>query len=110
MTGGTVVVLGAIGHNLGAGMTGGEAFVHDPVGRLGGRINRGLVDAVRPTGADLRRLHALLERHLELTGSVVAEELLSGWEQAAADFWRILPLREVARIESAQGSMVGASA
>ena len=39
MTGGTVVVLGPVGYNLGAGMTGGEAYVYDPEGRLGARLN-----------------------------------------------------------------------
>ena len=34
MTNGTVVVLGEAGRNFAAGMTGGEAFVHDPDRRV----------------------------------------------------------------------------
>src|SRR5690606_19596407 len=49
MTGGTVVVLGRVGSNLGAGMTGGQAFVWDPEAeRLMSRINTDLVEAIRP--------------------------------------------------------------
>ena len=39
MTGGTVVVLGPVGLNLGAGMTGGEVFVYDPEAALPARVN-----------------------------------------------------------------------
>ena len=45
MTGGTVVVLGEVGYNLGAGMTGGQAFVWDPDSMLTSRLNTALVEA-----------------------------------------------------------------
>src|SRR5262249_43151510 len=45
MTGGPVVILGPFGYNLGAGMTGGQAYVYDPQHELVGRMNRQLVDA-----------------------------------------------------------------
>src|SRR6185312_8379619 len=48
MTGGTVIVLGPVGYNLGAGMTGGQAFVYDPNANLTARLNTALVEAVRP--------------------------------------------------------------
>src|SRR5206468_8261652 len=48
MTGGTVVVLGLVGQNLGAGMTGGEAYVYDPEAGLPARVNPELVDVTRP--------------------------------------------------------------
>src|SRR3546814_4803258 len=40
MTGGTVVILGAVGDNFAAGMTGGMAFVYDADGTFGHRVNR----------------------------------------------------------------------
>jgi glutamate synthase domain-containing protein 3 len=110
MTGGTVVILGPIGHNLGAGMTGGEAFVYDPVGRLTGRINRALVDSTRPTTSDLWRLRGIVEQHLELSGSAVANDMLSNWTDIAGAFWRIVPQRLVPRIESPEDGAVEASA
>src|SRR6185295_19295842 len=48
MTAGTVVVLGEVGLNLGAGMTGGEAYVHDPEGTLARGLNREFVLAQAP--------------------------------------------------------------
>ncbi|MDQ1394761.1 MAG: hypothetical protein QOG64_20, partial [Acidimicrobiaceae bacterium] len=48
MTGGTVVVLGPVGYNLGAGMTGGRAYVWDPGAQLTARLNTALVEAARP--------------------------------------------------------------
>ena len=67
MTGGTVVVLGTIGRNFGAGMSGGEAFVYDPPGELPLRLNDDLVVAraavgrcrAPPPGRAPRALHRL---------------------------------------------------
>ena len=39
MTGGTAVILGAVGENFGAGMTGGMAFVYDPAERFEQMVN-----------------------------------------------------------------------
>ena len=86
MTGGTVVVLGEIGLNVGAGMSGGELYVQDP--RLPLRLNTQLVVAERGAGDELR---VLLERHLRQTGSARAAELLERWPEAAQSFWRVVP-------------------
>jgi glutamate synthase (ferredoxin) len=109
MTGGTVVILGPTGRNLGAGMTGGQAYVYDPAGALGARLNRQLVDGVRPDGGQEVELRFLVERHREVTGSPLAGALLADWSGAVRDFWRIAPLDEVARIERANEGMLGAS-
>ncbi|MBV9040833.1 MAG: glutamate synthase subunit alpha, partial [Acidimicrobiia bacterium] len=69
MTGGTVVVLGEVGYNLGAGMTGGQAFVYDPEANLTARLNTALVEAVRPDAELLEEVRWLIERHHELTQS-----------------------------------------
>jgi glutamate synthase (NADPH/NADH) large chain len=98
MTGGTVVVLGPVGLNLGAGMTGGEAFVYDPEVSLPARVNTELVEPHRPEPEHLTRLKTLLERHFELTRSERAKVILSDWERAAAAFWRVAPKADVAKI------------
>src|SRR5690606_22617556 len=70
MTGGTVLVIGRIGFNFGAGMTGGQAFVWDPqLERLIRRLNLDLVEAIKPDVLALADARLLLERHAELTGS-----------------------------------------
>jgi glutamate synthase (ferredoxin) len=109
MTGGTVVILGATGRNLGAGMTGGQAYVFDPDGTLGSRLNRQLVDAVRVDGAQEAELHFLVERHREQTGSRIAAAMLDAWQGMVRSFRRIAPLDEVARIEMANQGVLGAS-
>jgi glutamate synthase (ferredoxin) len=97
MTNGTVVVLGAVGRNFGAGMSGGDAYVYDPADELPLRLNEDLVVASRVTAdAELR---ALLERHVRYTGSELAAALLDVWEQAVADFWHVTPKADVATIE-----------
>ena len=93
MTGGRVVVLGEVGLNVGAGMSGGELYVLDASGRLPLRLNTQLVVARRSAGEELR---LLLERHLRHTGSPRASDVLERWDEAAAWFWRVIPRTEVA--------------
>ncbi len=109
MTGGTVVILGGFGHNLGAGMTGGQAYVYDPEHLLVTRLNRQLVDAALPDDAQADELRFLVEVHRELTGSAVAAEMLDDWDTTLRRFWRVAPVDEVARIERANEGVLGAS-
>jgi glutamate synthase domain-containing protein 2/glutamate synthase domain-containing protein 1/glutamate synthase domain-containing protein 3 len=101
MTKGTVVILGAFGRNLGAGMTGGEAFVHDPSGLLEPRLNDQLVTAGQLDVGAAERLRGLLERHAADTGSRRAADLLARWPDAVAEFWLVAPRAEVGPIEAA---------
>ena len=96
MTGGIVVVLGDIGLNVGAGMSGGELYVLDPAGRLPLRLNTQLVAAERAAGEGLR---TLLEQHVRHTGSLRAAAALERWDEAAAWFWRVVPRERVAARE-----------
>src|SRR3989449_858649 len=64
MTGGAVVVLGAVGRNFGAGMSNGVAYVLDETEHLASRVNSDMV-AIQPLEtADERRLLALVEEHI----------------------------------------------
>jgi glutamate synthase domain-containing protein 2/glutamate synthase domain-containing protein 1/glutamate synthase domain-containing protein 3 len=100
MTGGTVAVLGPVGANLGAGMTGGQAFVFDHrLERLMSRLNPDLVEAVRPDAAGMQEVRWLVERHAELTSSDRARAMLEEWDDVADHVWHILPKDRVRRIE-----------
>src|SRR5690606_15259683 len=94
------VILGAIGDNFGAGMTGGMAFVYDPHERLPKMVNP---DSIlwRRLGSSYweGRLKALIEEHYERTGSARARALLDDWKDAAPVFWQICPKEMVARLE-----------
>jgi glutamate synthase (ferredoxin) len=110
MTGGTIVVLGRIGYNLGAGMTGGQAFVWDPVPeRVIARVNDDLVEVIRPDHDALEELRWLVERHVELTGSARGHELLDTWETAVEHLWHVLPQARVQRISTTAATRVSAA-
>ena len=114
MTAGTVVILGDFGRNLGAGMSGGQAFVYDPDGHLDVRMNPDLVFAEPLGEAAAGNLRTLLEQHLELTRSPRAKAMLENWESTLSDFRRVHPRRNVARLEeehegSAQEAAEGAA-
>ena len=93
MTGGTAVILGRTGRNLGAGMSGGQAFVYK---LRADRINAEALEAselhLREIGeAESAVLKSLLERHRVETGSLLAERLLADWSNAVKDFTQLLP-------------------
>ncbi|MCC7076246.1 MAG: glutamate synthase subunit alpha [Acidimicrobiia bacterium] len=106
MTGGALVILGPVGPNLGAGMTGGVVHVHDPDHELSTRVNRGLVDVVRPDWADLEDVRHLVERHAVLTESAPALALLRDWETTSQEFWMVVPQTAVHSIELTQTETV----
>ena len=116
MTGGTLVILGPVGHNLGAGMTGGEVFVYDAGIRVPAMVNPELVDAHRLSGDHQLlaeqglRLRSLIERQAEYTGSIVAKAILDEWHNALHHFWRVAPKADVARIENQHEGTVAARA
>ncbi len=102
MTGGTVVVLGPTGRNLGAGMSGGTAYVLDLQPAL---VNTQAVAsgelALQPLDeADVALVTGLLRRHLEETGSPVAAQLLEDPDTVRQRFTRLLPT-EYARVREA---------
>ena len=98
MTGGTIVVLGDVGLNVAAGMTGGELYVCDVAGRLPLRLNGQLVVAERGPPESVR---VLIEQHLRHTGSPRAADLLERWDEVASSFWRIVPRPEPAALAEA---------
>ena len=100
MTAGTVVVLGEIGLNFGAGMTGGDAYVFDPLGQLGERLNHDLVVAQEPTPTRLDEVRVLVERHARYTGSARAIRLLGAWESDASRFVHVAPRVEATTLEA----------
>jgi glutamate synthase (ferredoxin) len=101
MTGGTVVVLGATGYNFGAGMTGGVAYVLDEQRHLEMYHNPQLVQLDRLNAQDELAVQTLVQRHLELTGSPRAAEILERWNDFLPQFWRVMPREAVAKIEAA---------
>ena len=91
MTKGLVVVLGKVGRNFAAGMSGGIAYVFDPDQTFADHLNRGMVEIEPMSEQDQTRVHELVRRHFDLTQSAVAWRVLSGWKQAAGHFRKVMP-------------------
>ena len=97
MTGGRVVVLGPIGRNFAAGMSGGIAYVLDLPAH---RVNPDMVDLDPMDGEDATFLRDLVESYAAETGSPVAARLLEDWDAAVARFGKIMP-KDYKRVLSA---------
>jgi glutamate synthase (NADPH/NADH) large chain len=100
MTGGRVVVLGSIGRNFAAGMSGGVAHVLDLDPAL---VNPELVDLHALAADESEVVYDLVRRHHEETGSERAAKLLADWTAAAARFTTVLP-RDYARVLAAKAA------
>jgi glutamate synthase (ferredoxin) len=101
MTAGTVVILGEVGLNLGAGMTGGQAYVYGDADALALALNGDLVLAHEPDDAQLEDLRVLLERHVRYTGSQRAAAILERWDEEALRFTRVASRTELEVVEDA---------
>ncbi|MGR3622138.1 glutamate synthase large subunit [Pseudophaeobacter sp.] len=92
MTGGVAVILGSIGANFGAGMTGGMAYLYDPEGKAETMMNmEGLVTCPVTVNHWEAELKTLVERHLEETGSRKAAEILQNWDLEQGNFLQVCP-------------------
>ncbi|MCD0490034.1 glutamate synthase large subunit [Pedobacter sp. MC2016-14] len=91
MTGGEVLVLGNTGSNFAAGMSGGVAWVYDANGDFPNKCNKEMVDLDPLDEQDELRINALLKKHIQLTGSKLAEFILSDWATQSAHFVKVFP-------------------
>jgi glutamate synthase (NADPH/NADH) large chain len=102
MTGGTIVILGAVGDNFGAGMSGGMAFVYDEHATFAERANPDSVVWQRLASAHWeKQLKALVTDHAKRTGSPRAAQLLANWDAARTKFWQICPTEMLPRLQHA---------
>ncbi|MEO6909583.1 MAG: glutamate synthase large subunit, partial [Edaphobacter sp.] len=97
MTGGVVAVLGRVGMNFGAGMTGGLAWVYDADGSFvsGERYHPEFITAEGFNSVDQESqeaLKALVVAHAERASSGLAEAMLADWPTQAAAFVRLTPV------------------
>ena len=102
MTGGLALILGEVGRNLGAGMSGGVAYLHRLVAE---RINphslaSGELALHELDGVDREIVTDLLEAHLRETGSELAGFLLNDLENTLAAITKIMPRDFAAVLET----------
>jgi glutamate synthase (NADPH/NADH) large chain len=99
MTGGNVVILGAVGDNFAAGMTGGMAFVHDPEEWLVKRINPETVIWQRIEVPHWEMVcRQLVEEHVANTQSRWAAGLLNDWDREVDKMWQVVPKEMIGRL------------
>ena len=93
MTGGKAVILGDTGRNFAAGMSGGVAYVLDTKQDFAAKCNMEMVSLETvDTDAESEELKALISEHLAATGSDVASELLSDWNNSVKQFVKVMPV------------------
>ena len=99
MTGGVAMILGSIGTNFGAGMTGGMAYVYDPQGVAAGLMNLDtLVIGAISSNEWLSHCLGVVQRHSAATGSVRAGEILENWVTEREHFIQVCPKEMVSRL------------
>ena len=95
MTGGMVAVLGHVGGNFGAGMTGGFAYVLDLENSFPDKYNRELVDIHRIGTESMEtyrdHLHGVIARFVDDTHSAWGAELLDNYDDYVGKFWLVKP-------------------
>lgn len=93
MTGGRVVVLGKIGRNFAAGMSGGVAYIWDPTGNVDSRINMEMVElTLIETEEEAAELRSLIEDHYRHTRSALARRMLDDWATLCPQFLKVTPV------------------
>ncbi len=100
MTGGKVVILGKVGENFGAGMTGGMAFVYDKNKDFKNYVNNETIFLSRiNTNYWDKILKNLIYNHIKFTNSILAKEIIENWKVEKKNFWHIVPNEILDKLE-----------
>jgi glutamate synthase (NADPH/NADH) large chain len=93
MTGGIVTILGQVGVNFGAGMTGGFAYVFDESGDLDVRLNSESIELLPISDLTIHQEHlrGIINQHFDETGSARAQEILADFDAYAPRFKLVKP-------------------
>jgi glutamate synthase (NADPH/NADH) large chain len=95
------VILGSVGDNFAAGMTGGMAFVYDTDGGFLARLNPDSVVVQRLKSVFWDdKLVNLIEQHAAETKSEFARDLLTDWDVVQPKFWQICPKEMLNRLRN----------
>jgi glutamate synthase (NADPH/NADH) large chain len=93
MTGGRVIVLGKVGRNFAAGMSGGIAYMLDVTGSFVYFLNKGMVELSGLDNEDDENfVKEQIGNHVYWTGSVYAKEILDAWGDYKPKFIKVLPV------------------
>ena len=91
MTGGTAIILGDIGRNFAAGMSGGVAYIYKSKMFDKRNFNHEMIEFENPSNQDLDLVKKLIENHFTYTSSKIAERFLNNWEKESKNIIKIMP-------------------
>ena len=92
MTGGIVTILGKIGDNFAAGMTGGMAFIYDPTHEFNNYVNPNSVIYQTPeTEYWINYLKKMINSHFNETQSKIANKILNNFNNEIKNFVQVCP-------------------
>ena len=92
MTGGVAVILGEVGRNFGAGMSGGIAYVYDKNKTFENKCNKEALNLLAvEEDQDVEQLRELIESHYNFTMSPLAQRILENWQDCLPDFVKVFP-------------------
>ncbi|MDC0593453.1 glutamate synthase large subunit, partial [Flavobacteriaceae bacterium] len=91
MTGGTAIILGDIGRNFAAGMSGGVAYIYKSKKFDKRNFNQEMIEFENPSNQDLDLVKKLIENHFTYTSSKIAEKFLNNWKKESENFVKIMP-------------------
>ena len=101
MTGGNVVILGEVGDNFAAGMTGGMVFVYDANNNFEKKVNSESVIWQRPeTDYWINFLKNLILNHSKETDSIFAKNLINNFDNEIENFFQVCPKEMLDKLDN----------
>mgnify|MGYP001193521000 FL=1 len=91
MTQGTIIVLGEIGKNFGAGMTGGMAYVFAKRKKLENYINNDFINEVELSTRDQNLVLKFIRNHIFHTDSSIGKRIVDNWDHEKQFFKKLQP-------------------
>ena len=101
MTGGNIIILGDIGDNFGAGMTGGMAFIYDPENQFDKKVNpESVVWQTPETKFWIEHLRKLIQEHTIETNSTISKKIVENFENEINNFVQVCPKEMLDKLEN----------
>ena len=101
MTGGNIIILGDIGDNFGAGMTGGMAFIYDPENQFDKKVNpESVVWQTPETKFWIEHLRKLIQEHAIETNSTISKKIVENYENEINNFVQVCPKEMLDKLEN----------
>ncbi|CAI8260807.1 MAG: Ferredoxin-dependent glutamate synthase 1 [Flavobacteriales bacterium] len=100
MTGGEAIILGQIGRNFAAGMSGGIAYIYAENGVFDDRnFNMEMIGLEDLSDADITHVGKFIQNHIDYTGSPLATKILADWKTTQKHFIKVMPTDYKAALE-----------